>query len=78
MIARSETRSETNDPERVVQEAEATAPDIPDCGNAAREKGVFRFRSGLCAAWLALGTSVGQGRKIGITLYLPQLPLNWR
>ncbi|WP_455988209.1 hypothetical protein [Methylorubrum extorquens] len=78
MIARSETRSETNDPERVVQEAEATAPDIPDCGNAAREKGVFRFRSGLCAASLALGTSAGQGRKIGITLYLPQLPLNWR
>ncbi|WIU39134.1 hypothetical protein [Methylorubrum extorquens] len=78
MIARSETRSETDDPERVVQEAEAAAPDIPGCGNAAREKSVFRFQSSLCAASLALGTSVGQGSKGGITLYLPQLPLNWR
>jgi hypothetical protein len=78
MTARSETRSETNDPERVVQEAEAAAPDIPGCGNAARQKGVFRFRSSLCTASLALGKSAGQGRKSGITLYLPQLPLNWR
>jgi hypothetical protein len=71
-------RSETDDPERVVQEAEAAAPDIPGCGNAAREKIVFRYQTSLFAAALALGTSVGQGRKSGITVYLPQLPLNWR
>jgi hypothetical protein len=53
------------DPERVVQEAEAAAPDIPGCGNAARQKGVFCFQSILCTASLALGTSVGQGRNGG-------------
>jgi len=76
MIARSENRSETDDPERSVQEAAAATSDIPGCGNSAREKGVFRFRSISCTAPLALEASVRQGGKSGITLYLPQLPLN--
>ncbi|WP_156635557.1 hypothetical protein [Methylobacterium sp. Leaf123] len=76
MIARSENHSETDDSERAVQEAESAAPGIPGCGNSAREKGVFLFRSTPCTASLALGASVRKGRKSGITLYLPQLPLN--
>ncbi|TFZ60329.1 hypothetical protein E4V01_04370 [Methylorubrum sp. Q1] len=78
MTARSENRSETDDPEWLIQEAEAAAQDIPGCGNSAREKGGFRFRSSPCTASFALEASARQGGKSGITLYLPQLPLNWR